>query len=74
MIKFGNARPVWTQNWSGKIGDFDETFDEEREVLLFHGTKMENIASIIKHGLLTEKAHSGLYGKGIYCSESQQKG
>ena len=35
-----------------------------------HGTKFENVASIIKHGFQLERSENKLYGKGTYYSDS----
>ena len=43
------------------------------EVYLIHGTKLENIPSILEHGFDLGRAKPGLYGKAIYLAESSEK-
>ena len=43
------------------------------EVYLFHGTKKRFARQIIEEGLDTRKSRDGLYGRGIYLTESSQK-
>ena len=43
------------------------------EAYLFHGTKLENIISIIVNGFILDHSKAGFYGKGIYLAESSQK-
>ena len=43
------------------------------EVYLFHGTKLDNIPSILEKGFDLNKARGGLYGKGMYLAESSEK-
>ena len=49
------------------------TIDETREVLLFHGTKPENIDSITTNGFSLQSANYGLYGAKLYFTDSCQK-
>ena len=47
---------------------------EKNETYLFHGTKVENLKSIIENGFDYERfARTGLYGRGIYLAESSEK-
>ena len=43
------------------------------EVLMFHGTKMDNVAGIITEGFKAEKNRNSMYGKGTYVTDSAQK-
>ena len=43
------------------------------EVLMFHGTKVENLTGIVTEGFKGEKNRSSLYGKGTYLTDSAQK-
>ena len=47
--------------------------ETDKEVLLFHGTKQEYLDSILRTGLQADKSAAGLYGKGIYLTDSSQK-
>lgn len=47
--------------------------DDVNEVFLFHGTLKENIDSILQNGFDLSMARGGLYGSGIYLSDSAQK-
>ena len=40
---------------------------------LFHGTGIENIMLIVKHGFDLSKAQKGLFGRGVYLAESSEK-
>ena len=42
-------------------------------MLLFHGTKQLNVDSIRRNGLQIEYTNRGLFGRGIYFSDSAQK-
>ena len=46
---------------------------KSHEAYLFHGTKLENIESVVKNGFDMEKANEGMFGRGIYLSDSSQK-
>ena len=43
------------------------------EVLLLHGTKPENLYSILFQGLDVGLARKGLYGRGLYFSDAAGK-
>ena len=44
--------------------------DPDYEVLLFHGTKVENLESIIMEGLSMRYFQVGIYGRGLYFAEN----
>ena len=47
---------------------------QEVEWRLFHGTGIQNVRSIVKHGFdLNRASHTSLYGRGIYFAESSEK-
>ena len=73
-----NVRGTSSQHGSSRV---DETAAmtqgplplRDDEVYLFHGTKKRFARSIIEEGLDVRKSRDGLYGRGIYLTESSQK-
>ena len=51
----------------------DLKIDPTKEVILFHGTKMDVMPSVMKQGVLMEYASKGLFGRALYFAESAQK-
>eukprot|EP00747_Dinoflagellata_sp_TGD_P022504 gnl/TRDRNA2_/TRDRNA2_129150_c0_seq1.p1 gnl/TRDRNA2_/TRDRNA2_129150_c0~~gnl/TRDRNA2_/TRDRNA2_129150_c0_seq1.p1 ORF type:complete len:363 (+),score=45.30 gnl/TRDRNA2_/TRDRNA2_129150_c0_seq1:110-1198(+) len=49
-----------------------ETRSDLNEVILFHGTKPENLAAILANGL-NERLSTGLFGRGTYLAEDAGK-
>ena len=64
--------PVRTTNYRRAYSNIMD-ISSQKELLLFHGTRADNIDSIVKNGFSLGKAHDGLYGRKIYFSDSCQK-
>ena len=68
-----NTYPILVNHYMTPQIIQDLKLDTDKEVLLLHGTKQEYLDSILRTGLQADKSAAGLYGKGIYLTDSSQK-
>ena len=63
---------IRTTNFRRRYGQI-MGIDPQKEVLLFHGTKLENIDKIVEEGFSLRHAKDGLYDRNIYFTDCCQK-
>ena len=62
---------IRTTNYRRRYADITE-IDRDKETLLFHGTRFNNIESIKSSGLSLDYAREGLYGNNMYLTDCCQ--
>ena len=72
-IEFRDIEEVATFDWSKRLSEIDDSFDYEKEMLLFYGAERSGLDLIIQSGLLIDKANIAADEKRISLAESSQK-